>query len=345
MIQSRCPRCAAEVDPAAAVCPACDLDLGGRVPTSSGLPGASPYAVPALSAPLGLPPIPVARSAAPSAAPNPAPPVTSGADVPRVAAGSPKSQPSGQLGPLATPVSRTPASRPAGTTGSPTWLSGLLADRSKLVAAIAVVVALALGVGWLVSLNPGEGAPVIATSRTVQAQAGTAPSQAADPVGAVHCWDGSTTSDLAGCSEPELAAGIRYVYPDYDARGSCAYKDYREGRTVTFDCDLGGKKMMRYRWWRDTDEAVAHYKHKFAKGTRQPLVAAGQTIGTLYRDTKPVGGVYRMSAFFRDHFSFTIEAKTRREQNRLLGLLVIRNPDDFTGYPQDTGPKGTVHVS
>lgn len=147
---------------------------------------------------------------------------------------------------------------------------------------------------------------------------------------------------IADCSMPSGTAGLRYVYPGYDNARSCVYKAYRK-TTSTFDCDVK-EGVLRFRWWRDTDEAAGHYTTKYRKGSTTALTLDGQRVGTLYRDRKPVKRVYRLSGFLWDHFSFSVEAKSQAKVDALLKQIEIRHPDDITGYHSETGPRGTVGV-
>lgn len=197
-----------------------------------------------------------------------------------------------------------------------------------------------LGAGSTRADEPNEQASATATAAQPTSPASATTTMANE----VRCWNGSVKSSLSDCTEPRGAAAIRYVYPEYDAAGSCAKMNYREGRTVTFDCTLDKNSLVRYRWWRDKAEAIEHYDSKYAKGSCQVLTAAGQEIGVLCRDKKRVDGQYRMSGFFRDHFSFSVEATTKSRQDELLDTIVMRHPDDFAGYSLADGSKGTVHV-
>lgn len=270
---------------------------------------------------------------------------------------APPSRPDG--GPASVPLPRSPGALPVlspASSVSPASGPRSGAASRKALLVIAGVLGVVLVGGAALFLTRGDQPVTTATALAtapVASEAGTIeplpqpPSVSAPPVNErARCWDGSTEASVLNCTEPHGIAGVRYVYPEYDARGSCVKKGTDAGDWVRFDCTLGKRSLLRYRWWRDTERAVYHYTTKYGQGTSEPLTVAGQEIGTIYADTQQyAGGIYRVSGFFRDHFSFTVEAPTKAERARLLKLIVMRQPDEFTGYLVATGPREAAHVS
>lgn len=226
--------------------------------------------------------------------------------------------------------------------------------RSRKLLPIVAVLALAAlgGLGWgAVAIGRGAtpapaaanagGGSAAAVSLTPVAER---PASVTPELKQAHCWDGSAAQDLSMCSDPLGAAGLRYIYPAFGDKGSCKAMSYRKNTTVTFDCTFRKHELVRYRWWRDTSEAEGHFRYRYRNGATSPLVVAGKSVGTIYRDTKAINGVYNMTGFMRGNFAFTVRASTKARQRALLKIIEMRHPDDFAGYSLESGPKGTVHV-
>lgn len=289
-------------------------------------------------------------SAAPATAPAPVPHIA----VPPPAAPTLWTQAGDAAAPAATPAPVAPASAPAspstggaapqGTTSRPGWLR----DKRVLVVATGVLVAaviLSVSITMIRRGSASEPAAAVMPAPSTPAPSSGLPTVDTTPAGTevIRCWDDTTAETMRDCTMPSGRAGLRHVYPGYDRGRSCTYKAYRT-TTSTFDCDVA-KGVLRFRWWQDTDEASGHYNDKYRKGSTTKLILDGQRVGTLYRDRKPVKkGIYRLSGFLWDHFSFSVEAKSKARVDSLLKLIEIRHPDDVAGYPLDSGPTGTVGV-
>lgn len=313
-----CERCGARVTG-----PACDLCGGTRV---SAAPATAPAPVPHIAVP-----------APPAAASGPV-----GGDAATPPAAPPAAPPS------ASPAPPSDDDRPASRTRWSASSGGGLRDRRVLAVAAGVLVAAVILSVSIIMIRRGSASEPVAAVLPVPsmpAPSTSRPTVDTTPAGAeaIRCWDDTTAETIADCTMPSGKAGLRYVYPGYDRGRSCTYKAYRT-TTSTFDCDVA-KGVLRFRWWQDTDEASGHYTNKYRKGSTTELVLDGQRVGTLYRDRKQVKkGIYRLSGFLWDHFSFSVEAKSKARVDSLLKLIEIRHPDDIAGYQLDSGPMGTVGV-
>lgn len=238
---------------------------------------------------------------------------------------------------------------PTGSHAPPSTRGNGLANRKVLaIAAGVLLIALVISVSLIISQrsSAGESPPAAAPTQPAVATASTARATVANsqaaPEAAIRCWDDTVVDTIADCTRPSGTAGLRYVYPGYDHGRSCVYKAYRT-TTATFDCAIDGG-VLRFRWWRDKDEALGHYTEKYQKGSKRDLILDGQRVGSLYRDRTPVKGVYRLSGVMWGNFSFSVEAKSTAKVDSLLTLIEVRHPEDLTGYRLDNGPAATVGV-
>lgn len=153
---------------------------------------------------------------------------------------------------------------------------------------------------------------------------------------AVECWNGVAVPDLTHCALPTGKAGLRYVYLSLnDQWGSCTDIAYRP-TTDTFDCTIGSRGLIRYRYWSDSDEAERHFTKQFATAKQAPLYLDGQDVGTLYRQDKLVNGTYKLSGLWLEgHFSFSVEAPTIADRDALQATVRVRSLEQMTGHPRD----------
>ena len=205
-------------------------------------------------------------------------------------------------------------------------------------------IAASIGAGLVAIALIGILVPKLAASTPiVNSGSATAPTSTASAIQlTAQCWDGGSEPRIENCSTPTGRPGLDYIFPEHDSAGDCVAKNHRDGRKLTYQCNLGDKSLLRFSWWRVAKEGRAHYKAKYAKGACRELAAAGKAIGRICRDRARVDGRYRMSGSFEDHFSFTVEARTMKEQDALLSQIAIRNPVNFHGHLVSTGPAPNV---
>jgi hypothetical protein len=233
-------------------------------------------------------------------------------------------------------AARTGAPPPQGLGSFPTPAAPA-ASRGRrvrwLVGGIAVALAAILVVA-AVNLAGVLGRPAAAASPSPTPTSPSAPPSATAV--AAECWNGVAVPDVTHCALPTGKAGLRYVYLSLnDQWGSCTDIAYR-ATTDTFDCIIGSRGLIRYRYWTDSDEAKRHYTKEFAKGKHAPLYLDGQHVGTLYRQDKRVNEIYKLSGLWLEgHFSFSVEAPTIADRDALFSTLRVRSLEQMTGHPKD----------
>jgi serine/threonine protein kinase len=222
--------------------------------------------------------------------------------------------------PLATSAPDTP---PSGRRWSP-------------LAVVAGVGALALTVALVFTVLTWSGTlgrPVTATTPSVTAPLATPSATPSATPTTYECWDGTVADELAECSFPNGREGLHYVYPALDP-ASCTFRDYRES-TGAYECAVGTRGLIRYRFWRDAAESKQHYAKKYAKDTNSPMLLDGNEVGILYRSDRRVSGIYTMSGLWLDgHLSFSVESSTVADREALLDLVEIRAYDQLNGRPR-----------
>ena len=243
----------------------------------------------------------------------------------RAASIAPHARPAGQAGAPAAGAASVPASGtvPAARRASPVrWLVG----GGALIVSLGLVLA-------VMNLSGAFGRqPAAASSPTAAVTATTAPT--ATPTADIRCWNSAQVSDLSECTNPTGKSGLRYLYLSLDQNwDSCSYKAYRP-TTVTYDCVIGERGVIRYRFWEDSDEAARHYAKRYAKAKVSTMYLDGEDVGFLYRLDKKVSGRYALSGFWLDgHASFSVESATIGGREALLPLVRIRAYDQLTGHP------------
>ena len=146
-------------------------------------------------------------------------------------------------------------------------------------------------------------------------------------------------TDVADCPAPSGTAALRYLYPSLDEGWkACDYKAYRK-TTDAFNCDLGARGLIRYRYWADAGEAAGHYHEKYLNDPASELLLDGQVVGTRYMSTGKQDGSYTESLYWFDgHFSLTLEAPTPAARAELLKLVRVRSFADLVGHPVNRAP-------
>jgi hypothetical protein len=213
--------------------------------------------------------------------------------------------------------------------------------RRWLVVALAAVVVVALGItGWALSGALARPGAANTPAETVAVPTGSE----SEPPTSYECWNQVMVPLLKQCTSPKSRTGLRYVYPSLVAQwDDCIYKAYR-ATTDTYECTVGKKGVIRYRYWKDSQEASRHYMTRYAKATTARMYLDGNDVGIIYRLDKRVSGVYALSGFWLDnHFSFSVESPTLADRNDLEKLLRLRAFDQTTGRPSgDPLRTGTI---
>lgn len=272
-------------------------------------------------------------------------------------------------GPEASPA-HLPGQRSSATSGPPP-LAGLLRSPSNLFAAIAVIIALALGIGWLTTANSGgrisaapNGAP--ASSRapdvTTEPPYSEADSDDQDDEGSesnpvtVTCWDGSSATDLASCGNPDGIGGMKYMFPTLKANlddpgWDCEYDDYpsrKDGtETFSYDCWQSGATeestdlLVRYRYWGDSMVSLNHYAKIYEEHIQEPMILNGREVGTIFQSTEPLSVAYGRYAtafvMLNGRMTLSVEAFTEDDLAALRDeQAVFRSPDEFSGFSGDS---------
>nr|WP_300144092.1 serine/threonine-protein kinase [Propionicimonas sp.] len=204
--------------------------------------------------------------------------------------------------------------------------------RPKPLAVLAGVGALALTIGLVFTVLTWSGAlgrPVAANTPGVTAP----PTSPSSTPTTYECWDGTVAADLAECSFPNGREGLHYVYPSLDP-AACVFKDYRES-TGAYECPVGARGLIRYRFWRDAAESEKHYTKKYAKAEHSPMLLDDNEVGIVYRSYERVSGIYTMTGLWLDgHLSFSVESSTVADREALLELVEIRAYDQLNGRPR-----------
>jgi hypothetical protein len=207
-------------------------------------------------------------------------------------------------------------------------------SRPGRIAVLAGIGALALTVALVFTILTWSGAlgrPVVAAPPSLTAP-GSAKASLSPPPTAYECWDGTVTTELAECSFPNGREGLHYAYPSLDP-AACNFKDYRES-TGAYECPVGTRGLIRYRFWWDAAEATEHYGTKYKQAVHSPMLLDGRDVGDLYRSNKRVSGLYTMSGLWLDgHLSFSVESSTVADREALFALVQIRAYEDLNGHP------------
>ncbi len=220
----------------------------------------------------------------------------------------------------------------------PSHTRPLRARKSVMIGVTGAALCLALvsSLAMYLTLAANSSAPNPTTSTSAAAT---------DNVPTVQCWDNAIELALTDCTIPSRRAGLRYIFPTYESTGSCVSKVHHKGRNLTYQCSTNRNSLVRFGWWRDKAEHRQHYEKKFPNGPCWALRAGTKDIGTICRDRKRVKGIYRMSGYFLGHFSFSIEAKSKGEQDAILGRVLVRDPQNFRGHLVDVELAPLVHVA
>jgi hypothetical protein len=160
------------------------------------------------------------------------------------------------------------------------------------------------------------------------AMASTAPTPSA---ASYRCWDDSIRASRGQCTKPTGFAGVRWVFPGFTENGgTCQKVSYRK-TTNTYECTFAGTGLIRYRYWKSKSEAMAHYSKKYKGQPTQSIVVDGVTVGQMWRYREPMeaDNLYKLSGFFMDNFSFSIDTDSSAQIDRLSPYLKIRNPVDL----------------
>ncbi len=189
----------------------------------------------------------------------------------------------------------------------------------------------------------------------VLSQAGSPTSSPAATTGAPHaetpaaliftCWNGKSVSSLDRCGRATGIEGLKYVYPSLVGQWKrCKYVDLLP-TTDAFECGFDDG-VIRYRYWKNVKEANDGIAERYATAQRSELILDGQSVGTMYRPTRRERtGLFAMLAQWGDgHFSLTITAKTRAQQERLWNTVRFRALADLRGVPARETPRVAVRA-
>ena len=281
------------------------------------------------------------------------------------------------------PISAQPLSAPASTApqAEPTRRSRPLA---WLAAAVTVVIALAT-VGYLVWPRPIEHAvppprarpsaapasepsvltspppttptePVAPSVETSQPPSEEPVSPTTEPVAVEFtCWNGDTVLGLSDCARPrndsEAFAYLAYVYPAVaDLGRECEQrktpKKYSDVAAYV-NCPVSGVSNVRYRYWRNADDANGHYDddaETFNGGSPYEVYIGDQLVDGWVRDYGlPQDGSLTVTMFLPDqHLSLSIEGKTTKALWAEFDQTRIRPVQEMLGYPSAEGPSVTL---
>lgn len=231
----------------------------------------------------------------------------------------------------AVPPSGSSARSVPGSTGGPNGRRVTPAMAGIVTTGVVIaVVALASFLFRSTPVAGGAGGTVTGAGQPA-ASTDSVPGSAGGPA-AFTCWNGTGAVDPDSCTVPAGEVGLSYFFPSFQDLDKCRpVKSVPSA--IRYDCDLGSRGLLRFRWWQDTDRAETHYTRKFRDGVLEPLKVQGEVVGLLGHDVKPVRGVYRMSGFMFDHFSFTVEASSLARQMALLKEVLVRPPSELRGHP------------
>lgn len=205
-------------------------------------------------------------------------------------------------------------------------------------------------VGGVVAALAGAGALGLMLS-----QAGSPASSPMATAGAPHaetpaaptftCWNGKSVHSLERCGRATGIEGLKYVYPSLvDQWKRCKYVDLLP-TTDAFECGFADG-VIRYRYWKNVKEANDGIAERYATAQRSELILDGKSVGAMYRPTSREGtGLFAMLAQWGDgHFSLTITAKTRAQQERLWNTVRFRAVADLRGVRAGETPRVAVRA-
>lgn len=169
------------------------------------------------------------------------------------------------------------------------------------------------------------------------------------------CWNGDTVSKLSKCARPRTDAQVykylKYVYPAVaDLAGKCKKKPTPKKYSdvaAYLNCSVSGVSNVRFRYWRDLDDANGHYGQDEKKhdGARPYTVNIGgqQVDGWVRAYNKPDDGLLAVTMFLPEHhLSLSIEGKSTKRLWAEFERTTIRPVEEMLGYPSADGPSVTV---
>lgn len=169
------------------------------------------------------------------------------------------------------------------------------------------------------------------------------------------CWNGDAVLDLTKCARPRTDAQafkyLEYVYPGLaDVVGRCERrptpKKYSDVAAF-LNCPVAGVSNVRYRYWRDRDDANGHYAEddkKFDGASPYAVYIGDQRVGGWVRAyNKSDDGLLTVTMFLPEqHLSLSIEGKSMKGLWAEFERTMIRPVGEILGYPSADGPSLTV---
>lgn len=146
-----------------------------------------------------------------------------------------------------------------------------------------------------------------------------------------RCWDHQERASRKSCSKPTGPSGVRWVFPGFENTGAPCKKVVYRKNTYTFECSYDGAGLIRYRYWKSKSEALDHYRKKYKGQPSRSIVVDGRTVGEMWRYGRPMQSddLYKLSGYFMENFSFSIEAASPAQIDLLIPNLRIRHPSDY----------------
>ncbi len=231
-------------------------------------------------------------------------------------------------------------------------------------AAITAAIATIIGVGVFLLLGPGRSpsasvsaVPPVSPPGTVtpetappetagpSTEADAATTEPAVPVVEYSCWDGEVVADLGDCRGPrtdaEAYAYLAYVYPRVaEVKADCEKKKTAavySDVAAFLNCPGEGVSTVRYRYWRNLDDAEDHYAkdaRKYDAAKAHDVYVGDQSVGGWVRSYNiPEDGVLTLTMFVPElHLSLSIEGKSTSALWDEFERTRIRPVDEILGH-------------
>lgn len=154
------------------------------------------------------------------------------------------------------------------------------------------------------------------------------------------CWSGKRVDDVDSCGNASGIEGLKYVYPSLTEQWSrCKYADLLP-TTVAYECRFNDG-IIRYRYWKNVSEADKGIAERYASAEESEFILDGKPVGTMYRPTeREKTGLYAMLAHWgMGHYSVTVTAKTRAQQEHLWSTVTFRAISDLHAHPTGRAPR------
>lgn len=167
----------------------------------------------------------------------------------------------------------------------------------------------------------------------------------------VICWTGELAIDLDACARPSTDAEafeyLEYVYPAVaELIDSCELTPTPEKYSdvaASMNCPVDGVSNVRFRYWRDLDDAIGHYSEdetKYDADHAYDVYIGDQLVyGWVRTYSVPNDGLLTLTMFLPDHhLSLSIEGKSTKVLWAEFERTRIRPVEEMLGYTSADGP-------